>query len=247
MKKSPTAKSSGITEEELKKYTVYSALEISRILQGMMQERQQIQMHFADLPREAVTAILAVDPDRKTLILDALPDPRLDSLAVQTPRLHFNGKQNRIAITFSTGAARSVQFEGAPALEVAFPERLTRLQRREFFRVSVRNSFITVSADGERRVFSVRDVSQTGCCLVDPDKYMADKVGNILADCTLALSGIQELGVTLEVRSSYDVTRPDGRQQRQVGCCFVALESEKAALIQRYVMQVERQSRALTG
>lgn len=236
-----------VSEEELRKYTIYSALEIGRVLNGIREERQLIRLRFADSTQESLTAVLAVDVARKRLVLDALPDSRLMALALKGDRLFFEGKHSRISVLFMTGPARSVVFEGAPALEVAFPERLTRLQRRESFRVSVRDSLLRVP-DGEQFVcFAVRDVSQTGCCFIDPDRRLQDRVGQVLQGCVLALSGVQELMVALEVCRVFDVPLPNGVLQPQVGCRFVALEAEKAALVQRYVMLVERRNRALTG
>lgn len=237
----------GVSEEDLRKYTLYSALEIGRILNGMKDERQMVRMRFAESQQEAVTAVLAVDAARKRFVVDALSDARQQSLAERSPRLFFEGRHNRIAISFTTGAARQVVFEGAPALEVGFPDQLTRLQRRESFRVFVRDSVVEAPVKGEVLTFSIRDVSQSGCCLVDPDKRLQDQVGQTLSGCTLALAGVQELEVALEVCRSYDVATPAGQQQRRVGCRFASLEAAKAALIQRFVMQVERKNRELLG
>lgn len=248
---SSSKKNAASFEEERKKYTVQSALEIGHILQGMRSAGQQIQLRFAGSRHETVTSILNVDVANRMFLFDAPADPELTNLAGRS-RLFFEGKLDRIAISFTTGPASVSYFENAPAFQTAFPERLIRLQRREFFRVSVLGSTMRVSLPAEEQVvtplFSVRDISQTGCCLVDPEMHLEQFIGKILPDCTLSLSGTQPLGCTIEVCNAYTVTLPDGKKrQRRVGCRFVDLDAAKAALIQRYIMQVERKNRALLG
>lgn len=247
---SSSNKGAGSFEEGLKKFTVFSALEIGHILQGMKDSGQPVLLRFAGAQQEAVTTILDVDAAHRFFWVDAPADYELENLAMRS-RLFFEGRHNRIAISFATEPAQAARFEDAPAFRVAFPERLTRLQRREFFRVPVLGSAIQVALPAGAQVathrFSVRDISQTGCCLVDPDKRLEPFVGKVLPDCSLSLSGTQPLGVTIEVCNAYSVTSQDGqKQQRRVGCRFVGMEAGKAALIQRYIMQVERKNRSLS-
>lgn len=251
MENAPSLKKKAVSfEEDRKKYMLFSSREIGRILQGMRDTAQQIQLRFATSQQEMVTSILDVDVDNRLFLFEAPSDSKLESLLLRS-RLFFEGKLDRITISFTTEPATSSRYAGALAFEAAFPERLIRLQRRDFFRVPILGGTMSVPLPNDKgvasRVFNVRDISQTGCCLVDPERYLESFIGQVLPDCTLSLPGMHPLGCAIEVCNTYVVTSPDGKRQRRDGCRFVDLTSGKAALLQRYIMQVERKNHALTN
>jgi len=238
-----------VFEENLERYQVYSALEIGHILRGIQANRQLMRMSFSGTLETAITGVLDVDVEGKTMLLDMPPLAIQEDMALKSSTLSFEGVLDRIKISFTTGRAYRDTFNGAPALRAPFPERLVRLQRRNHFRVRVSGSKIRipVEVDGNvtYTVCTVRDLSQNGACVIDTVKKLDDTVGRVYENCRLELPHTQPLLVTLEVRNLYRINTPDEAYHFRVGCRFVDLSSAEAALIQRYITREERKRRML--
>lgn len=237
-------------EDNLEKYQVYSAIEIGRILRGIQSNKQMVRMGFSGSPETLITNVLDVDVDRKSILLDASPIAAQNEIAFKSDMSSFEAVLDKIKISFVAGKITPDRFDGALAFRVPFPERLVRLQRREFFRVQISNAVIHIPLEAEGMVQTwmgtVRDLSTNGACLVDTSKALDHTVGMIYSNCRLELPETQLLSLTLEVRNSYEVTLPDSSRQRRLGCQFVNISASEEALIQRYITRAERQRKALT-
>jgi c-di-GMP-binding flagellar brake protein YcgR len=233
-------------EENLERFQIYSRMEIGLIFRGAKASRQLLQINFPNSLETAITTILDVDTKNSLLLLDMPSDSAQSDLALKSDSLRFEGLHERIRISFSTGRASSVSFEGKPVLLVPFPGRLTRMQRRNHFRVPISGSrlIIPVNIDGNvyRSVSTIVDLSSGGACVIDTSKKIDTTEGVIYTDCILELSKNQPQIVSLQVRNFIHMPNSTSNStQYRIGCQFINLSSSVEASIQRFITRVETQ------
>lgn len=90
---------------------------------------------------------------------------------------------------------------------------------------------------------NVGDISGGGIGLTVPDG-IALEVGTELQDCRIDLPEVGAMTAKLKVRNQFEVTLPNGGRTKRAGCEFVKLSGPMLALIQRYIIKVERERKA---
>ncbi|HEU4374390.1 MAG TPA: PilZ domain-containing protein, partial [Telluria sp.] len=141
---------------------------------------------------------------------------------------------------------RAVEHQGAPAFALDLPERLIRLQRREFYRVATPVIYpvlvsipVPKAADGEAITFSLADISCGGICLLDNQLTLGAKVGRIYPRCTIELPDVGVVTTGLQVRNAATTTLLNNRTNSRLGCRFVDMSRAHSAMVQRYVTKRE--------
>lgn len=234
-------------------YYVHSRVEIASILRTIMQKNTLISVYFDEGNSFIVTAILDVDDARGSVILDRGPDPRTNARLPQAARLVCVTSVDKVKIQFICDTAQLVEHDGREAFELPMPEKLLRLQRREYFRLAtpVTNPLkcqMKLVSDGEIREMelNVSDISCGGLSTTSSTSLPVFEPGTLF-ECSLKLSDNETLQVTLELRNTFEVTLANGRKLRRCGYQFIGLSEKARALVQRYIMQQQRTQRARAG
>jgi c-di-GMP-binding flagellar brake protein YcgR len=141
-------------------------------------------------------------------------------------------------------------YEKLPALRFAIPKSLTRLQRREHFRVPmpianpVKCIVPSTSANDPEPISThIVDISCGGVALAETRGLIDTEPGKILNDCRLLLPEADAVITSLEVRNTAQIRLQSGAFQTRLGCKFVDLPNDMAARLQRFVMDIERARR----
>jgi len=235
----------------LSDYEIHSQREILRILVQVSESRQLVHLRVAGSADAAVTSILAVEDDYA--VIDCAPSRVLNQHIVESDHLLFETVLDNIRILFETGGAAPCDYDGAPALQIAIPETLVRLQRREFYRVAtpavnpVLCNIPIEAGEGERRrVISVplQNISAGGIAIIDEQKLLNPTIGFIYPDCRITLPGNVTLTCALEIRNLRDITLANGKIIRRLGCAFIDLPSPMLNAVQRYITSLEREQNA---
>jgi c-di-GMP-binding flagellar brake protein YcgR len=90
----------------------------------------------------------------------------------------------------------------------------------------------------------VSDISLGGVCLVGERAGSVLEPGTVLEDCRIALPDAGVIHTSMCVRNSYVVTLKNGASSRRTGCEFVKLGAQQEAMVQRYIIRLERERRA---
>ena len=132
------------------------------------------------------------------------------------------------------------------------PQNLVRLQRRLTYRVSVPVArplpCIFMPPGTEIRPLAtplslnVLNISLGGIAVLDNDYQLDGRPGTLYPACQIGFPGYPAT-VALEVRHTH-VTYNRGETARHVGCRFLDTSSAVIALIQRYIMKLEREQNA---
>lgn len=236
-------------DDLLARFTLHSRAEILFQLRAIQKRKLLVNLDLLGSRQIIVTSVLAVNETRNTLILDSARGDALNQELMAGKGAEFVAHLDGVSISFATGAVAWCKYEGLPALRIALPTSLVRLQRREHFRVPmpIANPVrcIVPWADGDANPITTHlvDIGCGGVAIAETGGRLGPETGRILPDCRLLLPESDAITTSLEVRNSAQIRLPNGVFQTRLGCQFVDLPNDMAAKLQRFVMDIERARR----
>jgi c-di-GMP-binding flagellar brake protein YcgR len=235
--------------EEYARYLVHSRQEIAQILRAVMRQNEIVTAYFNQGQEFFLTSLLEVDPDAGCLLLDCGPDAGANRRALASTKFIFVTNQNRIKIQFSTTSLEQIDLKGRPAFRTQFPASLLKLQRREYYRLvaPIRAPLRCIAPDvaGERIEAEVADISVGGVGISGFPATIALTEGLLLPNCRIALPEEGTVVAALEIRNVQKTTRRSGLTVVRAGCVYVGIPAPHEAMIQRYIIRIDRERRAL--
>jgi len=227
-------------------YHVHSKLEIASILRDVMTGKSLVSAYFDAANASLLTAILAVDAAADRLLLDCGPDPQINERLLRADRLVCVTSLDRVKIQFVTGTPRRIRHEGREAFQLPLPERLLRLQRREYFRLSTPiasplKCAITPAGNdtGATHSLHIADISGGGfAASAETELPALEPLSRFHAVITLPEGDV--LRVDVELRNTFEITLANGRRLRRYGWKFLVLPERARIVLERYVMQQQR-------
>jgi len=239
-------------DDAFSKYTVHSKTEILHILNSMRASNALVTVHFNHGKDFLLTSVVNVSADGSTVILDVGSNAEMNKRVLQTDKLICNSSQGKIKIQFVLNGVDPAKFDGRNAFLGDVPDSLVRLQRRDFYRLSTPvasplKCYIPIQdADGSARTIeaTVVDISGGGLAVVLPPEDHAFETDKLLSNCRIDLPNVGTVIATMRVRSIYDVTLASGKILKRSGCQFVSLPGAMVTMLQRYIIQVDRERKA---
>ncbi|WP_459614581.1 flagellar brake protein [Bordetella sp. 2513F-2] len=231
-----------MSERHDDQYALSDPREIAHLLQTARDGRVLVLVRTPQRPTTCVTIILHVDAAREELVIDAAQVPRLNELLAQEEALLFDCSLENVHVSFETTPLRLATHEGQPALYVRLPAEVSRLQRRDAFRVEVPvldPATCHVLLSGQKRRFAIRDINANGIALLDPEKLLETEPG-VAYQGYVDLPGIGSFPLELEVVHHRDDLLPKGGTARRVGCKFVRMPGPTRIRLQSYINMLER-------
>ena len=200
------------------------------------------------------TVLLAVAGKPPALFFDQSADTDLNRAVLATERVTFVTSDQGVPVQFSCLGARVVSHEGAEAFCVSLPNRVLRLQRRNFYRLPGEPVHARVACEIK---FQVENV----CHVMKPQvlDLSCGGVGaglpaeapllepNARGECTIDLPDLGQVSAAVEVRSHAEIEPPRERAVYRYGLEFVNLASKGSALIQRFITDQQRARKRVTG
>lgn len=234
----------------LARYTLHSRTEIVFLLRAIQKRKLLVNLDLPGSRQIIVTSVLGVNETNNTLILDSARGDALNHELLSGKGAEFVTQLDGVSITFATGPVTLCEYEKLPALRIALPKSMIRLQRREHFRVPlpIANPVkcIVPSAsqdDPEPITTHIVDIGCGGVAIAETGGRLGTETGRILPNCKLLLPETDAIFTTLEVRNSAQIRLHNGAFQTRLGCKFIDLPNDMAAKLQRFVMDIERARR----
>jgi len=241
----------GSAQEDWHDYAVRSPREILTLLRGIGERNQLIRMLIQGDADACVTSILDVDAERGILILDCSVNPGQNRRVAGATRISFETTLDKIRILFASDKVEETTYENGPALKMAIPDSMIRLQRREYYRMPTPVStpvrvIIPIPADlgGGSNVFPLADISCGGIALMDNKLLLESRIGNNYEGCRIDLPEIGMVMTTLQIRNVLDLTLLNSKTNRRLGCEFIDISRGALAAVQRYITKLERERNA---
>ena len=216
-------------------YRVHSRREIVSLLNSMMERNQLLNLLIKGGSESIITSILDVDEDDDSVVIDAAPTNSLNHNILESNRIGFEAMYNK-----------------RPALKIAIPESLVRLQRREYFRIStpvakpLHVTFRMTKPDGTFAtiVTQLNNIGAGGVGITDEKMQLDTTLGRIYEDCSLELSDNTLVTVKLQIRDAKETKLTSGKTVIRLGCEFIDLPRAVLAAIQRFITKIEREQNA---
>ena len=234
----------------LARYTVHSRTEIVFLLRGIQKRKLLVNLDLKDSRQIVVTSVLAVNETNNTLILDSARGDALNQDLMSGKGAEFVAQMDGVSISFATGPVTLVEYEKLPALRIALPKSLVRLQRREHFRVPMPianpvKCIVPSMTENDPDPISTHivDIGCGGVAIAETGGRLGTETGRTLPGCKLLLPDTDAIVTSLEVRNSAQIRLHNGAFQTRLGCKFIDLPNDMAAKLQRFVMDIERARR----
>lgn len=229
-------------------FLLHSKSEILFVLRSLLEHVAQITVFFNEGKDLLLTTVVAVSDDR--LIIDYGASAEMNRKAVTVDKLFCVASLKKVRIQFLLRGLTEVTYEGRPAFQAKLPTDLLRLQRREFFRLTMPitrplRCKMPVAVDGGEQTIEVNvvDISGGGLAIALPEGFDFE-AGQEFTRCRIELPEVGTITATIAVRNQFEITLRSGGQVRRAGCEFVKLAGPMLTLVQRYIIKVERERKA---
>ncbi|MBL8473074.1 MAG: flagellar brake protein [Rhodocyclaceae bacterium] len=237
------------------RYFLATRNEVMFYLRAMMQKRAMLSLFMGRGANSFLTSLLQIDERQSSLLFDAPRDMGLAERASTMRPLVFVTSLDKVKIQFQVDDLALTEFEGGTALRTPMPARMLRLQRREYYRLVLPSSHplkCTLATDeGLANTANVElqvlDISAGGLAIVTPPDGLPFVPEMVYPDCRVHLPDIGLIEAALQVRNVFSVTLRNGQTVKRAGCQFVDLSPQMSALIQRYIMKIDRARNARSG
>lgn len=241
-----------LSEAEIEeRFHITGRTAIQFTLLGYARERDTFSVQFNGGAESFLSTLLAVEPASGRLVFDCSGSSETNRRLLASQRNVFVGHPGGVPVQFVCGPAVEIAYEGRQAFAVSLPERLLRLQRREYFRIKTPRVkpliFFGRLPHGVLLKLPSHDISVSGIGLdadILPDGLAVEQV---LDKCHFALPGdTQELFLTATVRRIMEHETRSGSRYWQIGLQFNQLSTGDENRIQRYIDRIERERRELS-
>jgi c-di-GMP-binding flagellar brake protein YcgR len=192
MEKDIPLKIETLTQEQDDKHRISSPKEIKFVMQYISEKGNRVALYYDQENNFILTTLLAVDDTG--MWLEQSHNNVENRNVVESNRLIFVSSHLQIKVQFSVNKANSVLYQGSPAFYLAFPDRLYRLQRREYYRLMtpVTNPLhCVITKDStpamKPREFIIMDISCGGVGLTCTETDTELVPGQSYSDCQIDL------------------------------------------------------------
>ncbi len=228
------------------RYEVRSRLDIVSTMRALAEHHTLVTAYGVRSTDFIVTAVLAVHSNDNLLVFDFGADRAPTERVLAAGDVRFITQLDHIRIQFTAPCAGTLEYDGAPAFLARFPDVMTRLQRREFYRIKIPlgsplTLLVTPNPENADAAVSLRvlDLSCGGLALTDVSVALGASVGTVYRHCRMNLPGLGMIAFDLRV---VRVANDDARVgSRLVAGEFVDLSGPATMLLQRYINRVERE------
>lgn len=228
------------------KFEVQAQEEIVFILRGLMKNGARITAYLDDSDDFLLTSLLRVDQDSNSLMLALDSSKYLNRRAQLSGKLVCISNQGKIKIQFVLTGVSLVKLDEVNAFRAEIPQALIRLQRRDYFRLTIPKGKPLVckipvkQEDGKTVEFNANivNISGRGLTVIVPEG-LEFAVNQEFPNCRIDLPEGGTVVTTMQVRSVYDVNLAGGRIIQRSGCQFVKLPNPVQHLILKYILKVE--------
>ena len=233
--------------DEEEKYLLRTAREIGLVLQSLIDKRALISAYISPRNHTFPTALISVLPDEGSLLIDGSANDAINRGVTHAHHLTCVSQLDRIHVQFRLTGLSPILFEGQVAFRADIPDRVLKLQRREFYRVLAPVSrtvqcIVPVEAGSKYSCVETRvyDIGLGGVAIIAQPGQIPALAGTRHENCRIVLPDAGNVVVTLEVRSTFEMKLLNGKSAIRIGCQFVRLSPASSSLIQRYTMRMER-------
>lgn len=234
-----------LTKDEEHAFKIDAPLAVQGILRDIARHGERVALYFGERQDNVIVTVV-LEVNTAGFVMDATRDDGLNQQITNSQSPVFVSAHLQAKVQFPLPRLALVTREGIPAFYADFPGYLTRLQRRDYFRLYLPPGLLNChvprpngESEGHWRL-TVRDISEGGVALYDEKQQAELKPGDEIHDCRLLLEDGLELVFGLQVRHSL-LSQTDGEAQLYLGCRFITLSTRMASQLQRFITRRQRE------
>jgi len=234
----------------LERFWTYSKFEIDALIARLRDERAPMTLYWGNDGEFAVSQVMKVDALRNEVHFDLPSQPQQQAQLLDATELVCVAFVEHIKMQFTVEAPRRSSSGGFPTFQTSLPERILRLQRREYYRVRTPETLSAsclVPYSGDRAQYEllrVLDLSVGGMAMLAYPQHFDPSDPVAIHRCYLDLPGVGTVSVCMRV--AHVDTADDGKTRR-CGCEFVDLSPQARMMLQRYVHKISVEQRHHQG
>lgn len=237
-------------EENLDDYSFTRKRDIVYHLRQLVDNGDQVSISFNDGRETILSILLDVNETDGNLIVDWGSSEAVNKRFLASDRNFFVATPHGIRHQFICGKPHQILIKNRPAFSVALPKKYIRLQRRDFFRltlpITLRPAFrVALNGDDELEG-AVTDIGIGGMAIEVAEATVRCEVGDKLPAARISLKNADVLRADIEIRYKAKARR-GSKLVTRLGCRFTQLEPAQEQLLQKYITNVQRDERARLG
>lgn len=232
-------------------FQITSHLEIHALLRSIAAKGALLRMHIEGQTAAIVTTILDVDTDDNTFIVDNSAEDDFNQRVIKANKVVFETLLDKVQIQFSVNGIKACTHDSQPALCASVPSSITRIQRREYYRVDIpvtnRATCIFPTPESKEAMhieLELKDISAGGISVLDNNLVLDNTLNRVFKACRLDLPEAGTVVTDLQIVRSQDDTLAKGKPSRSIGLAFVNLSNPMNFIIQQYIVKLERKLNA---
>lgn len=241
MYKEPLLTVEKFQDGEEAKYLIKSPKEIQLTLQAIAKNKSTAIIYFDDNKRFLKSLFLTANENG--IWLDVGPETEDNNHIAQVDSITLVMMHNGAKVQFTSDHAQIAVYAGHPAFHLPLPDKLFRVQRRDFFRLSASvadtplKCIIPPPAQKEQRPHEVTimDISVGGIALICQANSINLEAGDIYPECKIELPGVGTLVTAIQIKNLFEVNSPSGETVKHAGCEFIKMDGKMSMLLQRYI------------
>lgn len=225
--------------------------EIVFVLEDLAKHKAAINL-YAGEGVTLLTSVLEVSSEGDYVYLDISQDAVLNEKVVKSKRITFS-LQVGVRVRWHSSDVSLVSLPDGEAFCIEIPEVIERIQRREYFRLSVpqgSKGLICKIPLGETKIIAapVVDMSVGGIGLsIRGELPEMFSQGAILQGCSVEFPAVGVVPLSLKVRGVWaSSTTRSGEQMYHIGTEFVNLSRGASNVVQRHMIHLESERLSLS-
>lgn len=245
----PSAVPLGHADETDDRFLVRNPRQVRQLLRALIEKRALINAHVGGRDQSFSSAVLQVDEDDDTLLLDGSLQEASNRAAEQAGNLLCFAQLDKVLVRFRADNLVREQDGRHVAFRATIPDELIHLQRREMYRLEtpITDSPQLVLPASESRAEAVAmrvvDISGGGLAVTLPQDCRVVSLQHRY-QAELSLPEGPELAVGLVACNTRELKLANGIQALRVGFRFEDLPRGGDNAIQRYIFRIDRQRNA---
>ena len=233
------------TPDEEHAFRIDAPMAVRGILRDIARHGERVALYYGAREGGVIVTVI-LDMEAGGFWFDATRDAEVNQRIVESPEKFFVSAHLQAKIQFPVKQLELQRREDTNQFYLSFPEYLTRLQRRDFFRLYLPPGLLKCQVEpdiGQEPLrFAVRDISEGGVALYSERAEDSPlKPGDQIQDCRLILEDGSEIVFDIQVRHSALTRMPSGEELTLIGCRFITLSSRVAMQLQRYITRRQRE------
>lgn len=226
------------------RFLVHNKKEVSQVMGDLARWRTEINARCGATGKGVITRVISVDQVQGVVYLDFGFDEVTGRALIDSDQVIFSTTTG-LRVQWSSARLQVVRLPDGPAFRIGLPMDLVRVQRREYYRLMmpmVNPVLCRIPLSDGVAALAMADISAGGISVMLQEEH-AELVPNTeFVNCRFDLSEVGETNLGLKVKWCAPMVSRNGGSRMRLGLEYIAPSRGNQALIQRYMVKLERDS-----